>query len=129
MPVSIPSSLGLCDDVWRKIFAKSRALAKFDARVAAMDLLLSESLAKWTPCYFASETQIVAQMDIGFACKFKLIEISKVRNKEETEVNICVFDYSSRSYIYTEEDTEYIFGSEYEEDEEDEEEEEDVDDG
>jgi hypothetical protein len=113
-----PASLGLCDDLWRKIFAKSRALARWDARVAAMDALLSESLAKWTPCYFANDTPIEAEMYIEFACSFKLLELTRLRDEEDTDVSIYVFDYSTRSYVYTDEDTEFLFGVEEEEEEE-----------
>jgi hypothetical protein len=113
--MALPASLGLCDDVWRMIFAKSRALARWDARVAAFDALLSESLGKWTPCYFATDTPIVEERYIEFACSFKLLELTKLADEEETEVSIYVFDYSTRTYVYTDEDTEFLFGSDEEE--------------
>jgi hypothetical protein len=116
----LPASLGLCPDLWYTIFAKSRALAKWQARVTMMDELLSHSLACWIPTYYATsdpnDFPIVAQRHIPFACRFKLMEMTKCRDEEETTVSIYVFDFTSTSYVYTDEDTNLLFEDGDEED-------------
>jgi hypothetical protein len=119
----LPTSLGLLPELWLKIFKKSRRLAKFEARVAAMDELLSESLERWTPVYYAAEdpssAPIIAQVQIDFACRFKILELTKCRDEEETHAAIFVFNHSTREYEYTEEDTDDMFYQDWDDSEED----------
>jgi hypothetical protein len=98
-----PASLGLLPEIWKLIFEKSRRLARWDSRLAQMDALLRQSRAMWIDEYSASPVDphpIIAQRAIFFACRFKMMEITKLHTQEETDVALYVYDLSTRSYAY-----------------------------
>jgi hypothetical protein len=98
-----PASLGLETDVWKLIFEKSRRLALWDARVARLGEQLRQSWGRWIDVHTASPDEphpIIVQRAIFFACRFKLMEVTKSRLQEETDVSLYVYDLCSRVYVF-----------------------------
>jgi hypothetical protein len=102
----LPRSLGLLPEIWDIIFAKSRRLQRWDARVAHMEGLLRESYAKWNHSYGANPVYppaIIGQRVLFFASRFKMMELTKLVDEEETNVALYVFDLSTRTYLFVDE--------------------------
>jgi hypothetical protein len=128
----LPESLGLLPELWAIIFEKSRRLSLWDARVAWLDELLSQSRARWKPSFWAQGLEepdmFIAQKFILFACRFKLMEMTKLKNEDVTDVSIYVYDLNSNDYVYMDEIGIDMLFEDHEEDVEEEEEDEFVED-
>jgi hypothetical protein len=89
-----------------------------------MDRLLSRSWARWKPSFWALEEEepdvYIGQRSIVFACRFKLMELTKLKDEEETDVSIYVYDLGSNNYVYMDELGLEMLFEDYDDDDDDE---------
>jgi hypothetical protein len=109
MPMPLPTSLGLLPEIWSVIFAKSRRLARWDARVAQMDALLRRSRVRWIESHEVygqhgpNPLRILGQRCIVYANRFKMMEVTKISGEEITDVSVYVYDVCCKNYMYMDE--------------------------
>jgi hypothetical protein len=106
----LASELGLLpEDIQRVVFDKLKRISRWDALKAKMHSMIVESREKWFDVQewgddgyeIPFEERIFHwQRCIKFACCFKMLEMTAVKDEESVTVATYVFNLENRDYEY-----------------------------